>query len=83
MSYQLYIDGKWQEASSSREIRNPATGEIIARAGFGTAKTLWPHSMRPRRRLNDWKSLTAYERGGYLDEVARQIRMRAGEIAAS
>jgi succinate-semialdehyde dehydrogenase/glutarate-semialdehyde dehydrogenase len=83
MAYKLYMDGEWLEAESGKtiEIKNPATGEIVAAVAYGAAADAQRALDAADRAFPAWKALTAYERGNLLHQAAENIRNRAEEIA--
>src|SRR4051812_36822044 len=83
MPFQLYIDGKWRDGAERavRDITNPATGERVARAAYGTPGDCRAAMDAAAAAFPTWRAATAFERGDRLFEAARNIRTRSDEIA--
>ncbi|GAA1627935.1 aldehyde dehydrogenase family protein [Georgenia ruanii] len=85
MTNTLFIDGRWVPARSgeTREIRNPADGElvgIVAEAGAEDAEA----AIAAARAAFDggaWRDVPAPERGDFLLKVADRLRERKAEFA--
>ncbi len=80
----LYIGGEWVEsaAGQSFEVRNPATGEVLARVPeAGTADI--DAAVQAAREAFDgpWSRLNAAQRGALIWKLADAIEARAGELA--
>ncbi len=83
MSKSTYINGKWEESASglSREVINPATGEVIAEVGYGGAAEATSAVAAAYDAFPAWKSLTVYKRAGYLSGIAAVIRENLEELS--
>ena len=83
MPYKLYIGGEWLDADNKKtiDIRNPATGEIVAAISFGAAEDVKKALESAESAFPDWKARTAYDRGKLLARTADIIRERENEIA--
>jgi betaine-aldehyde dehydrogenase len=84
-SYQLYIDGAFRDAQSSRwiDVINPATQEVIARVPDGDASDV-DRAVRAARAAFEsaqWRDVTAQERGRILFRLAQIVRDHAAEWA--
>lgn len=82
----MYMAGEWVDAENgeTREIVNPATGEVIARAAEGTEEDA-KKAIRSAREAFDsgsWSELAAAERARYLFAIADKLEERAEELAA-
>jgi aldehyde dehydrogenase (NAD+) len=83
--YQMYIDGKFCDATAGRTCRsvNPANEEEIA--SFPAADSVdMERAIQAARRASDtgeWPRMTLPERGTYLTRIAHLIRESAFEIA--
>lgn len=82
----MYMAGEWVDAENgeTREIVNPATGEVIARAAEGTEEDA-KKAIRAAREAFDsgsWSELAAAERARYLFAIADKLEERAEELAA-
>jgi len=85
MNLKMYIDGEWVNAQSgkTRDIVNPANGEVIAKAAEGDVADA-RHAIEVARRTFDsgeWSELPAAQRASYLFAVADKLEERAEEIA--
>ncbi|MGQ7279048.1 aldehyde dehydrogenase family protein [Brevibacillus thermoruber] len=81
----MYINGEWVDAQSgkTREIVNPASGEVIALAAEGDVEDA-RHAIQVARQAFDsgeWAELPAAERARYLFAIADKLEARAEEIA--
>ncbi|MBI2892882.1 MAG: aldehyde dehydrogenase family protein [Deltaproteobacteria bacterium] len=83
----MWIDGEWTTARSrgTREVVNPASQEVLARAPEATAEDVSAAVGAARAAFDSgpWGKTTAQDRGKLLFEVARGIRARAAELAAT
>lgn len=85
MHARLFIDHEWREASDGAvfEVRNPATGSVIATAASATGDDVDAAVAAARRALADpeWAEMTPSARGRLLWRVADLIDEHADEIA--
>ena len=85
MSYSLYIDGRFTESHSQRDIEviDPATQQVIARVPDGDATDIDAAVRAARRAFESgpWRETTAQERGRVLFRLAQIVRDHAGEWA--
>jgi succinate-semialdehyde dehydrogenase/glutarate-semialdehyde dehydrogenase len=83
MPFQLYIGGSWRDGAekAQRDIINPASGEVVARAAVGNERDGRAAMDAAAAALAGWSARTAYDRAGYLVEAARIVRARTDEIA--
>ncbi|NUU66477.1 aldehyde dehydrogenase [Enterobacteriaceae bacterium BIT-l23] len=83
VTYQMYIDGEFQNGQSSdwMDVINPSTEEIIARIPDGTAEDARRAIEAAERAQPEWEALPAIERAGWLRKIAAGIRERGDEIA--
>jgi betaine-aldehyde dehydrogenase len=81
----MFIGGEWREAAQggTREIFNPATNEVIARAADGTETDAENAVAFARRAFDEgpWPKMRAQERAGYLLRLADAIDRHADELA--
>jgi betaine-aldehyde dehydrogenase len=81
----LYIDGAFVAAASgaSFDAIDPATEEVFARVGAGSAADVDAAARAARRAFDDgpWPKVAATERARVLRQIAEGIRGRADEIA--
>ncbi|MEB3100843.1 aldehyde dehydrogenase family protein [Ferviditalea candida] len=80
----MYIDGKWVDAQSgaTREVINPANGEVIAVATEGGAEDARLAIAAARRAFDSgvWSDMPAVERGKYLLKIANKLEEKAEEL---
>jgi len=84
MHLNMYINGEWVDAASkkTREIVNPANGEVIALAAEGDVEDT-RHAIQVARQAFDsgvWSDLPPAERARYLFAIADKLEERAEEI---
>lgn len=79
---QFYIDGRWCDAigSGRREVRNPATGEIVGATAWGDAADADAALDAAVRAFPAWSQTPVTERAAMLRETARLLRERSQEI---
>src|SRR5688572_1199658 len=80
---QLYIDGKWTDASGGKRlgVTNPATEETIAEVAFGTRDDCKRAVAAAQKALPGWARLTSWERAKVLKKTADLMRERADGFA--
>lgn len=82
---QLLIDGQWVSAVSEKtfEVRDPATGDVIAHAAEGDAADIDKAVKAARAALNDkrWARMIPSERGKLLWRIGDLITKYADELA--
>ncbi len=81
----MYIDGEWllSESGNSRDIINPANGELLAKVTEGNEQDA-KKAIRAARRAfdqNDWSQKPAVGRANLLFAVANKLEERASEFA--
>jgi betaine-aldehyde dehydrogenase len=81
----MYVNGEWVDAQSgkTREIVNPANGEVIALAAEGDVEDA-RHAIQVARQAFDsgeWAEMPAAERARCLFAIADKLEARAEEIA--
>lgn len=79
----LLIDGTWQAPSGSRtvEVKNPATGQVIAQLPVCERADLDAALAAAARGFEVWRGMTAMERYRILQRAAAIVRERAEVIA--
>lgn len=79
----LYINGQWCNAQSSQtfEVKNPATGDIVASVAKGDAVDAEAAITAAQAALQAWGKKTAKERYAYMKKAADILRSRTDEIA--
>lgn len=84
-SRQLYIDGKFVDAHSTRtiDVINPATQDVIARVADGDSADVDAAVGAARRAFESppWRDVTAQERGRILLRLAQVVREHAPALA--
>jgi betaine-aldehyde dehydrogenase len=84
MTLKMYINGEWVQAESgmTREIVNPASGEVIALAAEGDAQDARRAILAAREAFDSgvWPDLPAAERARYLLAIADKLEQRAEEF---
>ena len=85
MSNTLFIDGRWVAARSgeTREIRNPADGELVGVVAEASAQDTEAAIAAARASFDGgaWRDVPAPQRGDLLLRVAERLRERKGEFA--
>ncbi len=83
MPYQLYINGRWTDAADGAtiDVRNPATGELVAKAAFGGTADARAAMHAAAGAFGTWKTTSAHERAALLNRTAGIVRQRAQAIA--
>jgi len=80
--YGLFVGGEWLEPKESYETISPASEEVLATVGQGSAEDV-DHAVAAARAAfaNGWSSLPGSERAKYLFRIARILQERAREFA--
>jgi betaine-aldehyde dehydrogenase len=85
MHLKMYINGEWVDAQSgkTREIVNPANGEVIALAAEGDVEDARAAIQIARHAFDhgEWPEMPAAQRARYLFAIADKLEERAEEIA--
>jgi succinate-semialdehyde dehydrogenase / glutarate-semialdehyde dehydrogenase len=76
MTKSIYINGSWikPESGESRDIINPATGEIVTTVDYGGKSEAKSAVAAAHDAFPAWKALTVYQRALYLSAIAGIIR---------
>lgn len=86
MKLHMYVNGEWIPAKSgqTRDVINPANGEVIAQAAEGDAEDARAAIQVARQAFDSgiWSELPAAQRASYLFAIANKLEERAEEIAA-
>lgn len=79
----LLIDGKWTSPTGRHagDVRNPATGQTIARLPFAEKEDLDAALAAAAKGFETWRRTTALERGRIMHRAAANLRERAEVIA--
>lgn len=82
---QMFINGEWVNAQNgkTRDIVNPANGEVIAQAAEGDVEDARHAILEARKTFDsgEWSELPAAQRANYLFAIAGKLEERADEIA--
>lgn len=85
MNYRMYLDGQFVEAENkqTREVYNPALGEVMAHVPEASAADVAQAIHAARRAFDSgpWRASTAQDRGRVLFKIAAAIKAHAGELA--
>jgi len=78
-----YVGGKWIASLSreTREVKNPATGELIGLASLGDAADVDRAATLAHRAFAEWRATPAVERARRLFELKHLLERNAEEIA--
>lgn len=82
-TYQNFINNEWCTASATREVINPATGEILALVPESNSNEV-ENAIAAARQAFDtgpWRQSTAQQRGRILFAMAELVRQHAGRLA--
>src|ERR1700733_9186 len=77
----VYLGGEWVATDDVMEIVNPATGEAFARVCRVSRDQVRTALETAQAALPKWRSLTAKERGIFLNKVADELHRRQDEVA--
>ncbi|MGE5701093.1 MAG: aldehyde dehydrogenase family protein [Clostridia bacterium] len=84
INLKMYINGEWVDAQSgaTREIVNPANGEVIAVAAEGNVEDSRSAIKAAREAFDSgvWSTMPAAQRASYLFAIATKLEERAEEI---
>lgn len=81
--WQLWIDGKFEDGESERELYNPATGKVLTKVSEASAKQV-EKAIKAARKAFDkgpWPRLTAADRSQFLFKIADKIEEHQEELA--
>ena len=76
-----YINGEWTETGQTIEVRNPATGNVMAVVTKSDTKEATQAVDAAHEALQEWQQKTAEERGEFLNEWHRLIAEHTEELA--
>jgi len=82
-SFQQYIDGTFEDAGSSFDSVNPATGKVWAKMPAASSADVDRAVQAAHRALNEpaWANLTASQRGKLLYRLAELVAENASQLA--
>ncbi len=81
---QLFIAGKWQDATDGRTLAvfNPATGQEIGRVAHAGIADLDRALVAAQKGFEAWRDMPAFERAKIMRRAAGLVRERAEAIAS-
>ncbi len=79
----LFIDGQWRRAASGRtfEVRNPATGEVLARCADGGRDEVREAIEAAHRAFPAWSRTPAEQRAALLTKAANRMLEQLDELS--
>jgi succinate-semialdehyde dehydrogenase/glutarate-semialdehyde dehydrogenase len=79
----LYIGGEWRKAKSGKtfEVRNPATGEVLARCADGGREEVREAIEAAHAAFPSWSATPAIQRSQLLTKAANLMLQRLEELA--
>lgn len=77
----IYINGNWVEGGQWLPVVNPADGEVFAEITAVNREEVAGALAYAQASLDQWRTLTAMERGNFLLAIARELSNRAEHIA--
>lgn len=75
------IGGKMEPATASFDVRSPATGQLVARAGEGGAREVDAAVQAAQNAFKSWAATPARQRGALIARCGELLREHADEIA--
>src|SRR3954454_18509225 len=80
-----YVGGRWVAATAGRQqdVRNPATGEALARVPLSNAADVDAAVKAARAALPEWRARPAIERARWLFGLRQVLETHADELARS
>ena len=77
-----YINGKWVASDSSTYPKlNPSTEEVLGHFPLTNDDTVGEAVALARQKFHEWKKVSRFVRSNYMDNVARILERRKGEVA--
>ncbi|GJM43303.1 MAG: methylmalonate semialdehyde dehydrogenase [acylating] 1 [Gemmatimonadota bacterium] len=82
---QNYVDGRWIDvaASQTQQVRNPATGAVIAEVPLGGAAEVDAAVQAAHRAYASWREVPPIQRARYLFEFKNLLEKNFEELAAT
>ncbi len=82
--YEMYIDGRWQGADTSIEVRSPARNELVATVAYGGLAEVDAAvaAAKAAHESGAWRTKTPRERADVLEAIADKLTTRFGELTA-
>jgi succinate-semialdehyde dehydrogenase/glutarate-semialdehyde dehydrogenase len=79
-----YIDGRWEEGDGTAlEVRDPATGDVVARVPDSTEQDVDRAVTAARRAWNSWRWVNPTVRAGYLHAAGDALATGKVQVAAA
>ena len=79
--WRMLVNGERLGSSETREVENPATGEIIAKVPEATLEQVDAALAAARKAQPGWAALTSVERAAVMRRIAGLIRRDADTLA--
>ncbi|SMP71678.1 aldehyde dehydrogenase family protein [Anoxynatronum buryatiense] len=81
--WQLYIDGKWVDASTGKtfEVTNPATGEVVAEVALAGEADVEKAVQAAHRAKDIYAQMSVYDRAELCAKLAEEVLANKEEIA--
>lgn len=79
---QALLDGQWVDGSRKFEVRNPASGALLAEVASHGADSARLAVEAAERAFPAWRARSALDRGRLLTRWAAQLRQHADDLAA-
>jgi betaine-aldehyde dehydrogenase len=79
----LFINGKFEEGASERELINPADGSVLCKVSEASPKQVEQAIKAARKAFDEgpWPKMTAFDRAQFLFKLADKIDEYAEELA--
>ncbi|PJO43999.1 aldehyde dehydrogenase family protein, partial [Lysinibacillus xylanilyticus] len=77
----LWINGQWQNAEVTYELKSPYSGEVIAKVAKASISDVEQAIEGAQEAFQTFKKTTAYERAEILYRVVDIMRQRKEELA--
>lgn len=81
--YQLYVDGRWQQAAESMALRSPIDGTGLAEIGLASAEQAAAAAHIAAQAFDHVRRQPAYERARLVRRIAEALDRRREEFAQS
>jgi len=80
-TYELYIDGRWEEAEETIEVTDLAEGGIFARAAAASADQAEAGLAAAHRAKRPMRETTVVQRARWMEAIAEEIAARKDRLA--
>ncbi|WP_433555725.1 aldehyde dehydrogenase family protein [Pseudonocardia xinjiangensis] len=81
---QNYVDGRWEDGGGAvLEVRDPATGDVVARVPESTERDVDRAVTAARRAWDSWRWVNPSVRAGYLHATADALAAATDRVAAA